>query len=164
LDGQKRVVNSHPYMSQFWDWILMRRPIWYAFDKEGPSGETVRGVVLLGNPVIMWGGLVAIVALAIEVVRKRSWIPALILYFYLGFAFCWIAIPRKVAFYYYYYPAAMMLGVALTYWLIRAKREWLTYLSIGAAFGVFAYFFPILAALPITASGFTRWMWLPSWI
>ena len=56
LDGQKRVVNSHPYMSQFYDWILMKRPIWYAFDKEGSQGETVRGVLLLGNPVIMWGG------------------------------------------------------------------------------------------------------------
>ena len=55
---QLRVVNSHPYMSQWKDWPLMTRPIWYAFDSE--PDNMVRGVLLLGNPAIMWGGLVAL--------------------------------------------------------------------------------------------------------
>ncbi len=169
LDGQKRVVNSHPYMSQYWDWIWMRRPIWYAFDKEGPAQESVRGVLLLGNPLIMWGGLVATAGLAIRLFvsffqKRVSTAAFLILYFYLGFAFCWIVIPRKVAFYYYYYPAGMFLGLAVTYWLVKAKRDWLTFVALGATFGVFAYFFPILAALPIPSDSFMRWMWLRTWI
>jgi dolichyl-phosphate-mannose-protein mannosyltransferase len=164
LDGQKRVVNSHPYMSQFMDWIWMRRPIWYAFDKAGAQQENVRGVILLGNPLIMWGGLLAILAIGVDWLRTRSWIPFYILYFYAGFAFCWIAIPRKVAFYYYYYPAGMILGVAITYWLMRFKREWLTYIVLGATFGFFYYFFPILSAQEIPANSFMRWMWFPSWI
>lgn len=164
LDGQKRVVNSHPYMSRFYDWIWMKRPIWYAFDKEGLQQEDVRGVLLLGNPLIMWGGLVAVLGLAAEAIRKRARSAFLILYFYLGFAFCWIAIPRKVAFYYYYYPAGMMLGLAITYWILKAKRDWVAYVAVGATFGFFFYFFPILAALPIPANGFMRWMWFSSWI
>lgn len=163
-DGQKRVVNSHTYMSQFWDWIILRRPIWYAFDKQGAQQETVRGVLLLGNPLVMWGGLVAILALGVDFLVKRTQTAFLILYFYFGFAFCWIAIPRKVAFYYYYYPAGMMLSLAITYWLVRTKRNWVPYVAIGGIFSVFVYFFPILAALPIDANSFTRWMWLPSWI
>jgi dolichyl-phosphate-mannose-protein mannosyltransferase len=164
LDGQKRVVNSHPYMSQFWDWIWMKRPIWYAFDKEGLQGENVRGVLLLGNPLIMWGGLLAILGLVFEVFKTRAMTAFLILYFYLGFAFCWIAIPRKVAFYYYYYPAGMFLGLAVTYWILKAKRDWVAYVVLGATFGFFAYFFPILAALPIPANGFMKWMWFSTWI
>lgn len=163
-DGQKRVVNSHTYMSQFWEWIILRRPIWYAFDKEGPQQEIVRGVLLLGNPVVMWGGLVAVAALFIQFLRKRTQTAFLILYFYFGFALCWIAIPRKVAFYYYYYPAGMMLSLAITYWLLRAKRNWVPYVAIAGIFGVFVYFFPILAALPTDANHFTRWMWLSTWI
>lgn len=162
LDGQKRVVSSHPYMSQFYDWFLMRRPIWYAFDREGT--DTVRGVVLLGNPVVMWGGLVAMAALIYEFLKRRSMTAFLILYFYLGFAFCWVAIPRKVAFYYYYYPAGMMLGLAITYWIMKAKHDWIVYIAMGTVFGCFFYFFPILAALPIPANAFMRWMWFPSWI
>jgi len=164
LDGQKRVVNSHPYMSQFWDWIVMRRPIWYAFDKEGTTGENVRGVVLLGNPVVMWGGLAAALALAFDYLRTRATSALLILYFYLGFAFCWIVIPRKVAFYYYYYPAGMMLGLALAYWIAKVRNAWFPFIAIGVVLGFFIYFFPILAALPIPANGFMRWMWFPSWI
>ena len=35
--------------------------------KEGARQETVRGVLLLGNPLLMWGGLVAIVGLLFAV-------------------------------------------------------------------------------------------------
>jgi dolichyl-phosphate-mannose--protein O-mannosyl transferase len=164
LDGQERVVNSHPYMSHFYDWIILRRPIWYAFDRQGTSPAEVRGVLLLGNPVVMWGGLLAILGLGWEALRRRSMSAFLILYFYLGFAFCWIAIPRKVSFYYYYYPAGMMLGIALTYWLVKLRRDWVTYLALGTIFGFFFYFFPILAALPIPANSFMRWMWFRTWI
>lgn len=164
LDGQKRVVNTHPYMSQYWDWIIMKRPIWYAFDKEGAQEEWVRGVILLGNPAIMWGGLVAILALIVAFFRERSKSAFLILYFYFGFAFCWIAIPRKIAFYYYYYPAGMMLSLALTYWILKSKRDWVAFASFIITFGFFFYFFPILAALPIPGNSFMKWMWLSSWI
>ncbi len=164
LDGQKRVVSSHPYMSQYLDWITMRRPIWYAFDKEGTNAEWVRGVLLLGNPFIMWGGLVAIVGLIFAWMVERSKSSFLILYFYLGFAFCWIVIPRKVAFYYYYYPAGMMLSLALTYWILKSKRDSVAFIAFGITFGFFFYFFPILAALPIPANTFVKWMWFQSWI
>ncbi|MBS1961458.1 MAG: glycosyltransferase family 39 protein [Bdellovibrionales bacterium] len=164
LDGQKRVVNSHPYMSQFWDWIVMRRPIWYAFDKEGSQQETVRGVLLLGNPVIMWGGLVAIAGVTVEAIRRKSWRAFLIAYFYFGFAFCWIAIPRKIAFYYYYYPAGMILGLAFTYWMLKIRQKWMPFVVLGVVAGFFVYFFPILAALPIPSNGFMQWMWFQSWI
>jgi dolichyl-phosphate-mannose-protein mannosyltransferase len=168
LDGQKRVVNNHPYMSSWMDWITLKRPIWYAFDREGDAH--VRGVLLLGNPLIMWGGLVAVVACALDaLVRLHKGFEAVktsvwIFYFYAGFALCWIAIPRKVAFYYYYYPAGMILSIALTYWLIKIKRPQIIWSIVGLVMGVFIYFFPILAALKIDANTFTRWMWLRSWI
>lgn len=172
LDGQRRVVNPHPYNSTWIEWILMKRPIWYAFDREGEKNELVRGVLLLGNPVIMWGGLVAIAGAAIygviESLKKKSietsWSALWIVYFWLGMATCWIVVPRKVAFYYYYYPAAMMLSLALTYWLVKLKKSPLVWIFIGIVCGVFIYFFPILGALPIRGDSFTRWMWLRSWI
>lgn len=59
-DGQQRVVHSHPYMSQWLDWPTLRRPIWYAFDHEGETKQWVRGVILIGNPLVMWAGLLAL--------------------------------------------------------------------------------------------------------
>ena len=120
--------------------------------------ETAMGVALV------WGGLVAMIGIAAEALRKQSLRAFLILYFYLGFAFCWIVIPRKVAFYYYYYPAGMILGLACTYWLLKLTRDWMIFVALGATFGFFYYFFPILAALPIPSNSFIRWMWFPTWI
>lgn len=176
LDGQKRVVHEHPYNSNWIDWILMRRPIWYAFDREGEKNEIVRGVILLGNPVLMWLGLVAVAGCALESLRSalrvlagkvkafESWTALWILFFYSGFAFCWIVVPRKIAFYYYYYPAAMILTLAVGYWLLKLKNRNLVWVFMGVVYGVFIYFYPILSAHPIASDSFTRWMWVRSWI
>jgi dolichyl-phosphate-mannose--protein O-mannosyl transferase len=168
---QLRVVNSHPYMSQWKDWPLMTRPIWYAFDSE--PGGLVRGVVLLGNPAIMWGGLLALLACLWGWIRFRSREAFLILFFYVAFFGSWVVIPRKVAFYYYYYPAGMTLSLALAYVFyaiekLKGDRDHLITISrwvfFGISAGLFIYFFPILSALKIHSDDFRKWMWFTSWI
>jgi dolichyl-phosphate-mannose--protein O-mannosyl transferase len=170
FDGQLRVVHSHPYMSHWLDWPLLKRPIWYAFDKEGAGPTWVRGVLLLGNPVIMWTGLLALGVCAWNWVKTRDQVGFLILFFYLIYFGCWAVIPRKIAFYYYYYPAGMVLSLALAYAFrfFEAKKIFKDqvprWVFLGVAFGMFVYFFPILAALRIPADSFRQWMWFSSWI
>jgi dolichyl-phosphate-mannose-protein mannosyltransferase len=170
-DGQLRVVTSHPYMSQWQDWPLLRRPIWYAFDKEGPQSEWVRGVLLLGNPVVMWSGLLALLACAWSWLESKTRSSFLILVFYGAFYISWMLIPRKIAFYYYYYPAGMMLSFALAYVFHYGEHgrsferiKWARWVFLAAAFGMFVYFFPVLAALRIPSESFRKWMWFRSWI
>jgi dolichyl-phosphate-mannose--protein O-mannosyl transferase len=165
-DGQLRVVTEHPYNSKWPGWPLMTRPIWYAYDKEGEN--FVRGVVLLGNPLLMWGGLVALAACAWGWITRRSREAFLVLAFYAALYFPWAAIPRKIAFYYYYYPAGMTLGLAVAYAFRilddgRPARigRWV---FLGATVGIFVYFFPILAALKIGSESFRKWMWFSTWI
>ncbi len=169
-DGQLRVVSSHPYMSQWTDWATLRRPIWYAFDKENSDKSWVRGVLLLGNPLIMWTGLVAIAICLRDWLRYKNWDAFFIFYFYSVFYACWIIIPRKISFYYYYYPAGMMLSFALGYVFHHleygqwAKHKWARWVYLSAAFGLFIYFFPILAGLRIPVNSFRDWMWFSTWI
>ncbi len=161
-EGQLRVVSSHPYMSHWTDWPLMLRPIWYAFDKEGTNPVWTRGVLLLGNPLIMWGGLVALAVCAWEWLEKKRRDAFLIVAFYVMFYVSWAVIPRKISFYYYYYPAGMTLSLALG--LFFRKLSWLKWVFLGASVAMFIYFFPILAALRIPAESFHRWMWFRFWI
>jgi dolichyl-phosphate-mannose--protein O-mannosyl transferase len=171
-EGQLRVLGQHPYMSQWPDWPLMKRPIWYAFDKEGSDSEWVRGVVLLGNPIIMWGGILALLACAWGWVKNRRRDAFIILAFYAAFFGSWVVIPRKVAFYYYYYPAGMVLSLALGYVFHHAEKEghvlakstWVRWFFLSACLAMFIYFFPVLAALRIPSDSFRRWMWFRSWI
>jgi dolichyl-phosphate-mannose--protein O-mannosyl transferase len=165
FDGQLRVVTSHPYMSHWVDWPLIRRPIWYAFDREGPAQAWVRGVILLGNPWIMWSGLLALIYCLWGWIKKRDRAAFLIVFFYVTFLACWIVIPRKVEFYYYYYPAGMVLSLALAYVFFDTKKSELPrWIFLGVAAGFFVYFFPILAAFRIPAEAFRNWMWFSSWI
>ena len=44
-------------------------------------------------------------------------------------------------------------------------REWpVPSAFIAASFGVFAYFYPILAGVRLPPEAFRRWMWFPTWI
>lgn len=169
-DGQLRVVSSHPYMSNWYTWPLMLRPIWYAFDKEGDAHEWVRGVIFLGNPLVMWSGLAAVGMCVWAWVTRRARAAFLITGFYFVFYLCWGVIPRKIAFYYYYYPAGMTLSLALTYVFHSMERgkpmseRWGHWMFLAAALGVFIHFFPILSGIRIAADAYRHWMWMSSWI
>lgn len=169
-DGQGRVVSSHPYMSTWTQWATLKRPIWYAFDREGTPPQTaVRGVILLGNPFVLWTGLLAIAYCFFSWLRTRRRDAFLILLMYGGLYFSWAIIPRKVNFFYYYYPAGMILCLALCYFFDRyerggTRRLWARWAYLGIAAGFFIYFFPISAALRISPDRFRDWMWLSSWI
>lgn len=172
-DGQLRVVSEHPYQSQWWGWPLLLRPIWYAFEKNAEEPGTVRGVFLIGNPWLMWTGLVALAYCAWRWVQDRSRQAFWILALYAATYFQWVLIPRKVSFYYYYYPAGMMLSLASVYALTRIRlpapwrklpREAGLWVYGGVAVLVFIYFFPVLSGLKIPLSTFTRWTWFRAWI
>ena len=169
-DGQLRVVSEHPYNSAWWSWPLMIRPIWYAFDKNSFNANLVRGVLLLGNPLLMWGGLVAIFTCLYDGWIKKVQSAFLISFFYLAFTFCWIIIPRTIAFYYYYYPSGMILSFAWAYFfwsknsLLQEKLQNFRWWLLSFSIGIFIFFYPILAALEIPAESFTLWAWFRSWI
>ncbi len=171
LDGQLRVVSDHPYMSRWLSWPWMARPIWYSFEKEGPSQEWAHGVLMLGNPLIMWAGVLAVIACMAHWLETRSRETFLIVATYCFFFFCWAVIPRKVSFYYYYYPAGMTLSLALTFvfdWLEKTAQSeparWGRWLFLAISGGLFIYFFPIISGIRIPADSFRNWMWFGSWI
>lgn len=169
-DGQMRVVSSHPYASRWWEWPTMIRPMWYAFDREGSPTTAVRGVMMLGSPVVMWGGLAAVIFTAWDAIQNRSAEARLIAGAWAVCTFSWMVIPRKIAFFYYYYPAAMILGLACSHAIdrISAKKNLTPWIPRAAVLVVtialFAYFFPILAALPIGPEEFRKWMWMDRWV
>lgn len=51
---------THPYQSQFWQWPLDLRPVWFWVDYKD---KTTANIYNLGNPAIFWGGDIAVVVL-----------------------------------------------------------------------------------------------------
>ena len=161
---QTQVLPSHPYQSRWWSWPLMIRPIWYLYEYVDGAN---RGVLMIGNPVVLWGGLVAVAACGYAGWRERSLglIGASALW--VGAFLPWIVIPKSLGFFYYYYLPSIFLPVAIAAALQRFCKgrfaRWDDYVLL-AALALFAFFYPILSAAPLAGpQSFHRWMWLPTW-
>jgi dolichyl-phosphate-mannose--protein O-mannosyl transferase len=68
---------------------------------------------LLGNPVVAWGGVVALIFCLWRFCKTVALPEGLVLLLFSANFFQWALTPKKGLLYYYYYPAMLMLGVAI---------------------------------------------------
>ena len=161
---QTQVLPPHPYQSSWWSWPLMIRPIWYLYE---PVDGAVRGVLMIGNPAIFWGGLVAVAACLWAGLREGAVKLLAVALLWLGAYAMWILIPKSIGFLYYYYLPSIFLALPLAaawehYGKGRSKNWAEGFLALSA--GLFAYFYPIISALPLAGpQSFLRWMWFSTW-
>ncbi|MCI1142378.1 hypothetical protein MOP88_08835 [Sphingomonas sp. WKB10] len=131
-----------------------------------PVDGAQRGILLLGNPVVMWGGLIAVLACLYAWVRGNVRAGGVALLWIASVAM-WALIPKSLGFFYYYYLSSIWLCVAIAaafdHW--RARLRYWDEAFLAAAAVLFVHFYPILAATPLKgADSFHGWMWLKSWI
>ena len=161
---QTQVLPPHTYQSSWWSWPLMLRPIWYLYE---PVDGAVRGILMIGNPAILWGGLVAVGACLWAAWRDRSARFFAASALWIGAYLPWIVIPKSLGFFYYYYLPSIFLCPALAVALGRyatGRRAWWGDAVVLLAIGLFVYFYPIIAASPLPGpQAFRHWMWLPTW-
>ena len=164
---------DHPYMSLWYTWPLDWRPVWYLFDV--PGHDTVKwsdanpaaAVVGLANPVVVYGGEVAILVAAWRWLTRRDLDSMIVAVAFFAQFLPWMINPKGLEFAYYFYPSILCLGPALALVFFPARGP----LRVGAAWGFlalaalwFVYFLPILAAgVGVGPDGFAARMWLPGW-
>ena len=161
---QTQVLPAHTYQSGWWTWPLLLRPIWYFFEV---ADGAQRGILMLGNPAIMWGGLVAVAACALGWWRAADHRLGAVALLWIGSIAMWAIIPNSLGFYYYYYLSSIWLPVAIAAAFDRMGRDRLRYWDesfLVLSLGLFVYFYPILAAAPLAGpQSFRHWMWLGNW-
>jgi dolichyl-phosphate-mannose-protein mannosyltransferase len=166
-DSLWRVTTPHPYMSSWINWALIRRPMLYLFERDSENPNALQAVIFLGNPVVLWGGVIAILACIYGWLKSRRCDAFIILVSWLAFYFTWALVSRPVSFYYYYFPAGMVLSLSLTYLFYgtgMVRAPWTRYLFLCLAIGVFIYFFPISSAITgVTGPGYNQRMWFETW-
>ncbi len=162
---QTQVLPLHPYQSSWWTWAFDLRPIWYMY--ESVDGAQ-RGVLMLGNPAVMWGGLVAVAACLAAAVRHRDAKLGAVAALWTGSYAVWAIIPKSLGFFYYYYLPSIWLAVVIAAALHRFGRGRLRGLEDGVALlaaMLFGWFYPILSAAALGDSqAFRRWLWFDSWL
>ena len=156
------LVATHPYSSRWWQWLLDLRPILYYLSYGDGTVSTIGAFV---NPLLCWGGLLALPVLAYRT-AKRDRTALFLLVGYLAQVLPWVFISR-LTFEYHYFAATLFLVLALGYVFDRLRQR--GYLGIVYAFtaanGVlFALFFPVLTGVTIPRDyAWNVLKWLPDW-
>jgi dolichyl-phosphate-mannose--protein O-mannosyl transferase len=172
LEAQRRIfsdntttaIAGHTYMSAWPSWPFLVRPVWYLFDKIGD--DRIAAIVFLGNPLVLWPALLAILICLRDFIATRRAELLMILAFYFGPWLAWALLPRALAFLYYYLPSATVASLALVYALRRpGAPRWLLWAFVGLAGAGFAVMLPVSAAFVGTSMEmFNRLMLFQGWI
>ena len=139
LTLSKGVAGNRYIYSPWYRWPLMASPM--------------RGLsYLLGNVVVMWGGLIAVAICCWRLLKSIALAESLVVLLFALNLLQWVVTPRPVTFYYYYYPSAMFLSTALAVALRGRERPQifgvrLTVILPVLAAVVFLYCYPRMARL-----------------
>jgi dolichyl-phosphate-mannose-protein mannosyltransferase len=181
LDDAKHTYQSHPQ-----GWLILNRPVGVEADlgiKPGidgcaaPSDSTcLRQVLLLGTPVLWWGGVAALLYAVYAWIGKRDWRFGLALVGVLSTWLPWIRYDERPIFSYYAVAIIPFTVLAITLLIgtmiggPRAsyrRRLWGT--AFAGAFVVmvilnFAWFWPIYTGELITTPDWLDRIWFKQWI
>ena len=164
---------DHPYMSQWYTWPWLWRPVWYLFlvpgheTSEWSAAHPAAAVDGMPNPFVAWSGELAILWCMGRALHRRDINGAMISILFLSEYLPWCVNPKGLEFFYYFFPSLLACGPALALVLFggKGRLRWalpIAYLVIAG--GVFAFFLPILASgIGVTPDGFSQRIWFESW-
>ncbi len=172
---------THPYSSKWWEWPLDYVPIAYYYqdhraNQQDPKACCVTEITSMPNPLNMWFGLLCVPLVGYLAWRERNKGYALIVVTYLLQWLPWMKSPRITFAYHFYVDIpliclcnAIVLQRVWQYGASRGKNGRLWggiavggYVALIA--GAFVFFYPILAASPITWQAWHARMWFSKWI
>ena len=156
--------ETHAYQSQWWEWPLTLRPVWYSVDylKGRMAHVYANGNLFLYVPFVpavlgaiaRWWKENRAAAIVLAIGFFGQWLP-------------WMLVPR-IAFVYHFLPAAIFGTIAVAWWtseLLR-RKGWPRMVAVGYVALVianFAYFYPIRASVPLSAPAVEQRMWFKRW-
>jgi len=151
-----QLVAEHPFSSVWWQWILNSHPILYV---NGVADGTRATYGAFGNPVVWWGGFLAMITMAIRVFTHRDGKALFILLGFLAQLLPWVAVTR-ILFIYHYFPSTLFLVLALAHvfntfaelWKKKKLGKVFVYGYTALTGAVFAIFYPALSGI-----------YLPNW-
>lgn len=173
------LTTPHSYSANPWGWPLQARPT--SFFYESPTGvcgtdKCAQEVLALGNPIIWWTGVVALIHQAWRWVGRRDWRAGAVLCGFLAGWLPWLFFQERTVFSFYsiVFEPFIVMAVALTLGSIlgpakaAGNRRIHGAMGIGtiliAAVAVAWIFYPLWTAGPIPHADWALRMWFPTWV
>jgi len=144
---------THPYSSQWYTWPLQLKPIWYFWRDASQEQGTVVGIWGLGNPILWWASVPALLLALFHTFKYRSFVSGFIVAGWLLHILPWVGIERTL-FLYHYLPSLLFGFLALAWMIDRLARG-----VGGPAERSFTGLILIATLLPFAGEAAGRWGW-----
>ncbi|HTJ27039.1 MAG TPA: glycosyltransferase family 39 protein [Candidatus Limnocylindria bacterium] len=166
------VTGTHPYMSVWWQWPIMQIPISYYYHDfraaaaaADPTACCVAEILALPNPAVFLLGLVSVPFTAWLAWRERNKGYALLVIAYFLQWLPWFHSPRML-FEYHFFPNLALIvlcDVVLLQRIFRRlqtrERQWYLGGYVAVVIALFAFFYPVVAGVPVTYNQWYARMW-----
>jgi dolichyl-phosphate-mannose--protein O-mannosyl transferase len=184
--GDYLAAQSHPYQSNPQGWLTLNRPVGVAVTNDIPPGapgcdaapgsDCIRQVLALGNPVLWWAALPALVVSLWQWLVRRDWRFAVPVLAVAALWLPWFRLDDRPIFSFYavaFLPfscaaLAMVCGVLLgrpdAATGRRALGTALVVTLLAAVIVCFAFFWPIWTHGLLTHDEWSRRIWFDAWI
>lgn len=172
--------DTHPFSSHWYEWIIMKRPIWYY--NTTISGTVQGNISAFGNPLVWWAGIPAFFYLLYRIMRRVDTKALFLVVAYLAQLLPWVPVTR-CTFIYHYFPSVpfvtLMVGYSMycTYEFVgehssKKQGKLSAQNKVLIAFGIytlvaiamFIWFYPVLSGYPMETSYGKALRWFKSWV
>ena len=189
----RHLETPHPYQSNPWGWLFLARPVavYYQSVKAGPScssGNCSSAITALGNPLVWWGGTLAIFYSVWRWLAHRDWRGGAIACGVAAGLLPWFLFQNRTIFSFYAIVLVPFLALALAQAAggllgtpdplaadgpgvgerVAAGRATVGSVVVAAYVAatvlLTAYFWPVLTGEVIPYADWLRRMWFRSWI
>jgi dolichyl-phosphate-mannose-protein mannosyltransferase len=162
------LVATHPFSSTWWEWPLIKRPVWY-YSGSGLGDDQISSIVVLGNPLVWWAGIVAVFAFFWITIRRKDKESYVVWIAFFSLYIPW-ALVTRLTFIYHYFSMVPFMILALTYmlkWIDEKKPSFKFVRNIYLVLSglLFILFYPVLSGMTVNKSYVMNALhWFSSWV
>lgn len=179
---------EHFFSSKWYEWPFDVKPVWFYKGKTGLDPASTSTISTMGNPILWWSMIPAMIFTGIEAFREKSKAAVVALVGFLSVYLPWVIISR-IAFIYHYFTAVPFLIIGLIYTMIKLSEisdesgksyvfvlknrsntaVRINIMHIAAIIFVlvnlamFVMFLPVISGFPTSEKYIEILKWLPKW-
>ncbi len=156
---------THPFESPWYSWLVNVRPVWYYVERYNDG--LISTISVMGNPLILWSGVIAIILTLYYLIKEKSLDAWLVIVAYFSQLVPWMLVSRCI-FIYHYYPSIPFLILIIVFIIKKLEtynQNYKKYVNIYVLLCVFLFilFLPVISGFTSTNEYIDMLKWLPSW-
>lgn len=161
------LVATHPFASSWWEWPIIRSPIWYYGQASLPP-NLVSSIVAMGNPAIWWPGILAVFISIYMSIKTKDKKMVVVLIGLAAQYLPWVGVPR-LTFIYHFFATVPFMILCITYVIKLSHDHWTCstkwiYMYLGSVLLLFILFYPILSGAMVNKTYVIHFLkWFSTW-